>query len=216
VSIVQLNSLGAAESVHSLMRPMHMKWHGRQISVSRFVSEYAASIDLFRGEVTQTLARFHQLPKWQLHRELETRAVMRTVVMIVFDSAAIGDRTRELLLAQVLSEMRALWSQNKPMCSSEFAALLARATGYYALRDRGNQIITGVRIVKSYLDAMGLTPLHRASVPERYLSTHFACRILADIHRIGVAAQYERGGRRALERWSVKPPGEREFADTHV
>jgi len=112
---------------------------------------------------------------------------MRAVVMTVFDSAAIGECSRAVLLSQVVSGLSKLWRDKKSSCASEYGAFLQTTMKYYSPRDRANHLTTGARMVESYLDSVGLRPSSRAAVPARYLSARFACRILADVHRIGVA-----------------------------
>jgi len=112
---------------------------------------------------------------------------MRAIVMTVFDTAIIGEPARQTPFAQVLSGLSTVWSNCTSRCTCEYVAFLARAIEYYSLRDRANHLTTGARMVRSYLDAVGLRQSSRSAVPERYLAARFACRILADIHRIGVA-----------------------------
>jgi hypothetical protein len=164
-----------------------LRWYGRRVSANQFVREYASGIALFESEVSLTISRFPPHQNWRARGDLETQAAVWAVVMIVFD-VVVRDHARQALLAAVLSELWSLWGQNRPRRSSEYTAVLALASGYYSLRDRGNQLITGARIVDLYLNKIGLGQPNTLTVPARYLAARFGCRILGDIYRIDAAS----------------------------
>jgi hypothetical protein len=187
--MAQQDSVGSVEPAAPVVskRSQILLWQGRRISVHQFVSEYAACVDSFGAEIAQTVSRFHPPAQWRTREKLETQAAMRAIVMTVFDTAIIGEPARQTPFAQVLSGLSTVWSNYTSRCTCEYVAFLARAIEYYSLRDRANHLTTGARMVGSYLDAVGLGQSSRSAVPERYLAARFSCRILADIHRIGVA-----------------------------
>jgi hypothetical protein len=185
----QRDTFGPVPAISSLpAQPLLMSWHGRRISTHQFVCEYAACIDSFRTEVAQTVSRFHPLPHWQARGEIETLAAMRAVVVTIFDSTAIREHSLQIVLSQVLSqvlsELSVVWGYRRSAMDS---ALLASSKKYCSVLDLANPRSSGARMVELYLEAVGLRLPGRSVVPERYLSTRFACRILADRYRLSVA-----------------------------
>jgi len=155
------------------------------MATGHFAKVYAASLETFGADLELTIANFQPLSQWRARQELETRAVLGAVVMIVVVSTDLGEHPRDALLAQILSALWALPCESGRACLPARAALLERAAGYYALRDPEDHRTTGVRFVGAYLDAVGMPLSAVSAMPVRYLASRFACRILGDLSRMG-------------------------------
>ena len=182
------------------IRSVVMRWNGQWIGGDRFARDYAAGVMSFNSEVAQAVSRFHPVRHCPVALEFETHAAVWAAVLMAFEAASFRDPDRETLLAALLAELRARWSEDESSPLTHEAAIFERAMDYLALRDCGSQLKTAARIVKMYLLSLGLPGQTASSALAGHLSAIFGYRILRDIYRLSAASRLRTAAVTMVER----------------